>query len=270
MNGSESVLAFDVIYTYLVAIAIAMTRPIAVFSVLPIITRLGLPELLKYAIAMVLSLHTISALVANPAALQSMSPMFIAFIALKETLIGVTLGIIISAPFWAIEMSGDILDFIRQAPDASIQDPQGTTESSLSGTLFSIFAILIFLSSGGLTIITGLIYSSYDLWPAHSNFPVIDTAAPIKLLSLLDYMFKTALLVAAPLLLLLLLSFAILAIIAKFVPQINVFDMSMILRNITYFVMIQIYIVYITSYYFPELGTIKSSLSYLERLLNGG
>lgn len=272
MTGTEALLSnpFELIYTYLVAIAMSITRPAAMFSVLPIITRLGLPNFIQYTIAMVLSVNTVGVLVDNPAAIQSMSPMIVAFIALKETFIGLALGIVVGAPFWAIEMAGNILDFIREAPDASMQDPQGATEASMTGTLFAIFATLMFLAAGGLTTISGLLYSSYAIWPTNNAFPAFDAEAPLRILALLDWMLRTSLLVAAPLLLLIIISFVVLMVIAKFVPQLNVFDMSMVFRNVTYFTMFQIYTVYIITYFWAQISTTNLSIGYLERLLNGG
>ena len=272
MSGSAPLLSspFEFVYTFLVAIALAMGRPMALFSVLPIVTRLGLPDLIKYALALALSINIIGPLVENPAELQTMSPLLLVFIVLKETLIGLALGIVIGAPFWAIEMAGNILDFIRQAPDATIQDPQGSTESSITGTLLSIFAVLLFLSAGGLTTVVGLLYSSYDIWPVKTAFPEVTSDASVRMLDLLDWMFRSAMLIASPLLLLLIISFVILMIITKFIPQLNVFDMSMAFRNITFFAMIQVYSLYIVGYFAKDFSVVKSSLVYLEKILNGG
>lgn len=80
----------------------------------------------------------------------------------------------------------------------------------------------------------------------------------MKFVAVLDKLMRSALVLAAPILLIVVLAFFILIVIARFVPQINVFDMSMSFRNVAFFITIPIYLIYAIDYFMPEFGTTKT------------
>lgn len=258
----------ETVKLYLMALAAAMPRGYAMFTFLPVTTRLGLPEMLRAVTIIALTLPLLDPLAAEIKKQESVSAIFFAFLCLKEALVGAVLGIVLGIPFWALETAGNILDFVRQAPDAQLQDPQGATQSSITGALFSIFVIFLFVSAGGFRIIADIIYSSYETWPIFQALPDIKLDAVMKFAALLDKLFRSALVLAAPILIVVVLSFFILIIIARFVPQINVFDMSMSFRNITFFIMIPIYLIYATDYFMPEIGATKTVIEVVRSFLH--
>ncbi|MDZ4791466.1 MAG: type III secretion system export apparatus subunit SctT [Hyphomicrobiales bacterium] len=251
----------DIVFLYLTALALALPRPLAILSILPVMTRLGLPQFLRTVVSIAISVPIVLSLVSDPAAREPVSSVSVFFICLKEVVLGILIGLVISVPFWVAEAAGNILDLLRQAPDAQMQDPQGTTESSITGTLLSLFIILYFVVMDGLTVIVGLVYSSYDIWPVMQMLPPFDAAAGFKLIALLDTVLKSAFLLAAPLIIFILIAFFILMMIARFAPQTNVFDLSMSFSNVAFFVMLQIYTMYVLDYLPNTLEPIKSTLS---------
>jgi type III secretion protein T len=258
----------QIINLYLVALAVAIPRGYAMFSFLPVTTRLGLPEMLRAVTIIALILPILEPLSAEIKKQVSVTPFFFAFICLKEALVGTILGIVLGIPFWALETAGNILDFVRQAPDAQLQDPQGATESSITGTLFSIFIIFLFVSVGGLRIIADIIYSSYETWPILQVLPDIKADALMKFVALLDKLFRSALVLAAPILIIVVLAFFILIVIARYVPQINVFDMSMSFRNVAFFLMLPIYLIYAIDYFMPEIGATNTVIEAVRTFLH--
>jgi type III secretion protein T len=258
----------NALYLYLVALAVAIPRSYAMFSFLPIMTRLGLPELLRTAITIAIALPILGPLSKEIAGAGPVSAYYLTFICVKEALIGTILGIVMGLPFWALETAGNILDFVRQAPDAQLQDPQGTTEATITGTLLSIFVVFVFISVGGLRILADIIYTSYKAWPILTMLPEIKSDVIIKFAALLDKLLGAALVLAAPILIVIVLAFLILIFIARFVQQINVFDMSMSFRNTAFFLMIPIYLIYVIDYIMPEIGTTKSVVDAVRVFLN--
>lgn len=251
---------FDAVYLYLTALAISIPRTLGLFFVLPIMTRLGLPRFLQLAFAIVICIPLATPLAAQIRPLEPLSPVFAAMICLKEAFIGLLLGLIMGLPFWAMEVAGNIVDFVRQAPDAAVQDPQGTTETSITGNLFSIFATLYFISAGGITIMIDVIYKSYEIWPALHELPGFNEKGAAGLLELLDSLLRASLLIAGPLLIFILIAFLMLTIIARFASQINVFDLSMSFRNIAFLIAIQVYSIYIISYFILQSSYINKTI----------
>jgi type III secretion protein T len=250
----------DAVPLYLTALAILMPRPLALFTIFPVMTRLGLPRLLQMALTIVICFPMAIPLAPQIHRLQPLPVLFMTLLCLKEAFIGLLIGWIMSIPFWAMETAGNIVDFIRQAPDAEIQDPRNTTQASITGTLFSIFSSLYFLSMGGFTIVIGTIYESYELWPALSAWPAINRNAPSKILELLDSLMRASFLIAGPILIFILVAFAILILLVRFLPQANIFSLSLSFKNIAFLVAMQIYGTYIISYFLLNSIYLKGTL----------
>lgn len=259
---------FDGVYVYGIAIAISVPRILALFAILPIMSRIGLPVFLQTVIAVAISLPIVIPLVPHLSVDHPLSPFAVGILCLKEAFVGLLLGIVIGVPFFAIEVAGNVVDFVRQAPDAEVQDPQGTTDASITGTLFSIFATLYFLSMGGIGIIADILYRSYDIWPALSNWPSPGVNATSKALAILDQILRSAIVLGAPLIIFILLAFIILIIVVRFTPQINVFDLSMSFRNVAFLIAIQIYALYIISYFSLQTSHIGPTLDVLKGFFN--
>jgi type III secretion protein T len=257
------------LYLYLTALALSITRTLAIFAVFPVIARLGLPQLVQIPVVIAISLPILIPVSEQLHRLNSVTNLFIAFVCIKEVLIGLLLGIIAGVPFWIMEMAGNIVDFVRQAPDAEVQDPQGTTQASISGNLFAIVVTLYFMSIGGLAIVAGTIYQSYKVWPALSSVPLPDVSGINKILELIDFMLRSAFLIAAPLVTFILIGFLIVIIIAKIIPQMNVFTQSMAFRNFAFLIAVQIFGLYLISTYTSNLSYIRDTLQIAKEFLNG-
>ncbi|KAI95310.1 hypothetical protein T281_06195 [Rhodomicrobium udaipurense JA643] len=259
----------DIAHVYLFAFALSLPRAYAMFSFVPITTRLGLPELLRATTVLAIMLPVIEPFAEEIRKVPEMTAFTLAALCIKEAVIGIMLGLVLGLPFWALEVAGNILDFVRQAPDAQLQDPQGTTESSITGTLLSIFVIFVFLAYGGFGILTDVVYTSFGAWPMLELAPALATDAVLKFGPLLDKLFRMALVLAAPVLAMILLAFLILIMIARFVPQINVFDLSMSARNIAFFIALPIYLVFVLDYLMPELAATKTVVETVRAFLHG-
>jgi type III secretion protein T len=254
----------DAVQLYLTALAISMPRPLALFSILPVMTRLGLPQLLQSALIIVISFPVAAPLFFEIQPLQPLSPVFTVVLCLKEAVLGLLIGMVMAIPFWAMEMAGDIVDLIRQAPEVELQDPRNTTQATPTGTLFSIFSSLYFISVGGFIIIINTIYKSYEVWPALKEWPSIDENAVGRILELFDSLFKASFLIAAPILIFILVAYFILIIISRFAPQTNVFSLSLSFKNIGFLVAIQIYGSYIISYFVLNSSYLKETLEVMK------
>lgn len=256
------------IYRFITALAISMPRPVAIFAVLPLTGRLGLPPFFVSIVVIAMSLPIVLGTERAIAASDAVPIGWLVLLSLKEIFIGLVIGLFISIPFWAAEAAGNIVDFVREAPDASLQDPQGTTEASITGTLFSITATFYFVAIGGLSILFNIIYMSYEIWPVLQPWPELDLNAAGKFVALLDQLLQSALLLAAPLVIFMLISLFILMIIARFTPQINVFDMSMTFRNLAFVIVLQLYALFVFEYLPGTLSGVKNVIDLVKGVIN--
>jgi type III secretion protein T len=91
--------------------------------------------------------------------------------AAKEAAIGIVLGALIAAPFWAIEAAGTYLDYQRGGNPQAL-DPAASVDASLLGAMFQQALIVFLMYSGGLHALLKIVWSSYAVWP------VLDALTP--------------------------------------------------------------------------------------------
>ena len=257
----------DLVYGFVIALAIATPRPLAIFAVLPLTGRLGLPPFFRNVIVIAISLPIVIPLQLQIKAAPTIPIASLFALSLKEVFIGLLIGLVLGIPFWAIETAGNIVDFVRQAPDSELQDAQGTTEASITGTLFSVVATYYYVTIGGITLLINSIYISYTIWPPLAPLPTLDPSATLRILALLDALFRSALMIAAPLVIFIMISLLLLMIIARITPQINVFDLSMSFRNIAFIVVMQVYAVFIIDYFGAEISGLRNAMDVVKGLL---
>ena len=139
----------------------------------------------------------------------------------SELLIGAVLGIIGRFLFGAVEFAGTIIGFQMGLAMANVLDPQSQEQISLVGRFKSVTATLIFLVMDGHLIFIHAMVRSYSILPpggADINQPLID-----KLIELSASVFVIGLQIGAPLIVALFLANAVIGLLARSVPQIQVF-----------------------------------------------
>lgn len=155
---------------------------------------------------------------------------FLISASIREIILGLVIGILANIIFYAFQIIGQIIDFQVGLSLANVVNPAFDVQISPIGDLFFIFGILIFLVSGWYTqIIEGIAYSF--------------SIAPIGDLNINEgiflYLFKlignltlqVALRFSAPITAVLLLADIITGIIARTVPQINIFIIGLPLKT---------------------------------------
>ena len=217
---------------YLTALGYALPRLLGIFSVLPMFNRQALPGLLRSSVAACIGLFLIPALLepsdiagANRAATVALA------IIVKEGLLGLAIGFMLSLPIWAMEAMGAIIDNQRGASIAQILSPLTGHDTSSLGDLFSQATVVFLLISGGFLLMLAAIYDSYAIWPVYSWTPRFDPETPRLLLGQLDYLMRLSVLLGAPVLIAMFLSEVGLALVSRFAPQLQVFFLAMPVKS---------------------------------------
>ncbi len=139
----------------------------------------------------------------------------------SELLIGLVLGMIGQFLFAAVEFAGTVIGFQMGLGMANVFDPQSQEQVSLVGRFESTVATLIFLAMDGHLIVIQALVRSYSILPpggARISQPLVD-----KLTELSASVFVIGLQIGAPLIVALFLANAIVGLLARSVPQIQVF-----------------------------------------------
>ncbi len=143
---------------------------------------------------------------------------------LHDLLIGMCLGLSISVIFAGVQLAGQLMGFQMGFAIANVVDPMTGEDAPITSNLLYITAFLLFLCFEGHHLLIQALTESFVLIPVAENL-----AQKGFLLTVLTYggqMFLIGMKVAAPAIGVLLLMNVSFALVARAVPQMNVFLMS--------------------------------------------
>ena len=246
----------------LLGVAVPAARMLGVFTLLPLFTRLGITGLLRGGVALALALPMAPALTASldPALLTGLPA---TLLLIKETMIGLLIGLVAGLPFWIAEAGGELIDQQRGSEAALLPDPSGAGETGVTGTLLVLTSAVVFLGGGGLRLLQEGVYESYTLWPVQALTPSFAPEAALRTLEMLDRLMRGGLVLASPLLVAMLLAEFSLGLIGRFAPQLNIFDLALAVKGIVHTVGLPIYAIVLVGYIRGGFGPITGLLAEL-------
>lgn len=242
-------------FSWLTASFFAMPRLLSIFSVIPLFNRQALPGVLRVGVAFSFAILVIPLL--EPEVINTTrTSTAIFFILLKEMILGLLIGFIVSLPLWALDITGVYVDNQRGASIASTINPLTGHDSSPLGELFTQAGIVLLLISGGMLMILKIIYDSYLLWPVFTLMPTFTDQMPIVLLDLMDRLMRLAGLFSAPVIFAMFLAEVALGLVSRFVPQLQVFFLAMPIKSGIAMFVFAIYTATLMNYVGAELSAL--------------
>ncbi|WP_226034933.1 flagellar biosynthetic protein FliR [Aquibacillus saliphilus] len=214
------------------AFLLILIRVTSFFVTLPIFSYRNVPTHLKIGFGFFLTwimFYTIS-LPEIP-----LDSMFILLI-LKEALVGLLIGLLAYIVLSAIQIAGGFIDFQMGFAIANVIDPQTGAQSPLIGQYFYTIAMLFLLAVNGHHLLIDGIFYSYQTIPIDSFIPFGDERIAYFVIDTFNQMFIIAFQMAIPVVGCLFLVDVALGIIARTVPQLNVFVVGLPLKILVAFV----------------------------------
>ncbi len=147
---------------------------------------------------------------------------------LSEFLVGAILGFSASAILISIEFAGSLMDTQAGLSVAALLNPATGRTSTLISLLLEWTSIMLFLSIDGHHLVLAAMNKSFTLLPIGSPFNF--NLAGEYLISLGTEIFKMAVQLASPILLVIFLMDFCFGMLSRIAPQINVFQMSFELK----------------------------------------
>lgn len=161
-----------------------------------------------------------------------------AFIALamKEILIGFILGFIVSAPFYAVQSSGILIDYLRGSSMMMAQDPTIQAQSSPIGIMFNNYLIVLFYALDGPLLFFDAIAHSFELFPVDQMMSPLffqpDNPFWKVAASVVNSIFTLSIELAAPAILAILMAEMFLGIANRLAPQVQIAFLGMSLKSL--------------------------------------
>lgn len=147
----------------------------------------------------------------------------------KEVLVGLVLGYAANLTFTAVRIAGGLVDWQMGFAMATLLDPSNQSNNTLIGQFVYLLQILLFLAvDGHHMLLMGISYS-------YSQIPVtaamFNTGFVLAIVKIFIEMFSLGVRIAAPFMVVFLFCDLALGIIARSVPQLNVFIISFPLKT---------------------------------------
>jgi flagellar biosynthetic protein FliR len=155
---------------------------------------------------------------------------------MKEVMVGLIIGIIAFIIVSAIQIAGGFIDFQMGFAIANVIDPQTGTQSPIIGQYFYVFALLLMLTLNAHHLLLDGIYYSYQFIPLDQlSIPIGSDKFSLFVSKTFNAMFIIAFQMSIPVVGSLFLVDVALGIVARTVPQLNIFVVGVPLKIIVAF-----------------------------------
>ncbi len=241
-------------------------RIIGFLIIAPLFSSRNVLSMMKAALAMLISILVVPTMVDTPFLTIESSLLLFFIYALSEFAIGLSIGFIATLFFDAINLAGQLIDMQMGFGIVNVVDPQSGAQMPVMGTFKYFLTMFFYLSLNGHILLLDALIKSYEIIPL-GNFSV-----DITLMNFIIYvttnLFVIALKIALPYVGALFATDFILGIIARTVPQMNVFMIGMPLKIgigfILSIVIIPLYIYMLSAFFeksFTDIYTLIRVLS---------
>jgi len=204
-----------------IVLVLALARVAGLFIMAPIFAARIAPMRVRAALAFFITLAMLPLLGTEPPAAASSGPAVLLGMLAFETMIGFAIGLVAQMTFGAVQMAGQLAGIQMGIGLSNLIDPQTQEHITSLSQWQNLLALLVFLSIDGHHMLIRAVADSFRVLPLGGGMPA---AAGFGLvMELAGGLFVVALKIASPVLVLLLLVNAAMGVLAKLIPQLNVF-----------------------------------------------
>lgn len=200
----------------------------AAFLAMPFFGDALIPVWIRALLALSIVVITAPLMPAMPAVdLLSMTSLFLAF---EQVMWGLFFGLILHFFFTIFTMLGQIVSLQMGLGMAIMNDPVNGLSVAILGRIFLLLCTLLFLSLEGHLLVIDILVQSFVVWPVGSGITI---ASLDNIVSLFGWMFASALALALPAIVSMLLANISFGVMNRAAPSLNVyalgFPMTMLL-----------------------------------------
>jgi flagellar biosynthetic protein FliR len=211
----------------LLAFMTVFIRTAAVVMSIPVFGGRALPVLLKAGMVLAVSLLIYPRLTLPPLAPAVGILPFVLGLA-AEVMLGAAIGLCVNMLFAGVQLAGEIAGYQMGLAIANVLDPDSSEQIPLLSQVYQIFAVLIFVSVNGHYHFLGALTESFQRIPPF-GFQLSGTLME-QLVGIGRDVFVIGIKVGAPVIVVLLLTSVAFGLIARTVPQMNVFLVAIPLK----------------------------------------
>ncbi|WP_420404682.1 flagellar biosynthetic protein FliR [Nisaea sp.] len=213
----------DFLPTQVYIILLVLARVGGTVMLIPGVGETFVPVQFRIILAIGLSL-VVAPLVGNTIPFAPTAPELVRLLFL-EVIIGLYFGIVARIVLLALDTAGQVIAMNAGLANAQIFNPALATQGSLPGFFLLNIATLLLLISDLHHLLIRAVIDSYTLFPPGDALPVADFADAIS--RIIANSFEIAIQIAAPFLVLGLLFYVVMGIMARLMPQLQIFFVAL-------------------------------------------
>ncbi|MBN2259001.1 MAG: flagellar biosynthetic protein FliR [Clostridiales bacterium] len=183
----------------------------------------GIPNLLKIGFSLILSYIVFTSITTEIVVNDGIFGYSIQII--FETLYGMAIGFSTFLIFAAIQMAGQMIDFSIGFAIGAVYDPVTENKVSIFGKIYYWMSIALFLAVDAHHYMLISLVRTYEILPVGHS--AVNTGNGLEFIYIFTDSLKAAFQIALPLLMILFLTDIIMGMLARAVPQINVFILGL-------------------------------------------
>ena len=198
------------------------SRVLALIATAPLVNSTTVPRRIRLLMGLAITIALVPGLpplpVVNPATWQGL------WIVVQQMLIGIGMGFTLRMLYSAVDLAGEYIGAQMGLGFATFYDPVNASQTPVLSEFISLLGLLIFLSMNGHLMFVAALDQSFHTLPIGVGAP-----SPNHWLDLIKQgsaMFATALFLALPIIVALLITNIALAVLTKAAPQLNLFSLG--------------------------------------------
>ncbi|MBM7613674.1 flagellar biosynthetic protein FliR [Alkaliphilus hydrothermalis] len=215
-----------------------LIRVTGIFVAAPVFARNNFPMLLKVGLSATISFILLPTL-GEGYMLEINGFLQLGYYSMMEFLIGLLIGFISFTYFTVIYVAGTIIDVQMGFSMVNVFDPQTNTQVPIMGNFYNNIISLLFIVMNGHHLLIRALVGSYRLLPVGFTFTIGDNVV-VQMTMIFSEIFILAVKFSAPVLITVILVDILLGVLARTMPQMNVFVVGMPLKIVVGMVMILI------------------------------
>ncbi|MCW2474856.1 type III secretion system export apparatus subunit SctT [Candidatus Symbiopectobacterium sp. NZEC151] len=155
-----------------------------------------------------------------------------------ELVVGLILAVTLCLPFWMVIALGELIDNQRGATISDSIDPVHGVQGSILSGFFNFAFGAIFFAQGGMRLLVEVLAASYRVLPKGSELSEMNINETGHLLLML---MQGSIMLAAPVLIVMMLSEVLLGVFSRYCPQLNPFSLSLTIKSVIAFAVFLLY-----------------------------
>lgn len=207
-------------YQYLDVFLLVFVRTLGLLLIVPVLSNRSVPYMAKISFSFFLSLIAISTLTFEPA-VSSFDPVNFGIAVILEFLTGWLIGFTAYIVFSILSLAGQFIDMQIGFSMVNVFDPMSQIQLTITGNLYYYLLIIIVVITNAHHFFIRALLDSFVLIPLGKM--TLTPGLNDAIIEFMSQYFMIALRVAAPIFFVMIITNVVLGILARTVPQLNMF-----------------------------------------------